>query len=320
MKAVTVSTDDVERARTEVGRVFCPHRLTPQAGVHRVRLRMTARRVGSVGIIDLDYGQAVRIRPAPLETFYLVQVPLHGSTVVRHADRCVTSTPDLASVLSPDDPSDMYWSEGAPHRIFYADRHAVDRELGRLLGRPAGDPVRFDVGMAMDTPTARAWTRGVDFLADELAQAAGESLFDHPEVAVRFEQSLLSKLLLTHRHSYSDLLAEPAGHRSPGRLVRRACALIRDHHDEALTVGDVAEALGVGVRTLQECFRREAQTTPTAYLRACRLDAVQRALCTADPGASVTALAVRHGFTHLGRFAGEYRSRFGESPSTTLRR
>lgn len=284
MKAVTVSTDDVERARTEVGRIFCPHRLTPQPGVHRVRLRMTARRVGGVGIIDLDYGQAVRIRPDPLETFYLVQIPLHGSTVVRHADRSVTSTPDLASVLSPDDPSDMSWSAGAPHRIFYADRHAVDRELGRLLGRPAHGPVRFDVGMAMDTPTARAWTRGVNFLADELAHAAGESLFDHPEVAGRFEQSLLSKLLLTQRHSHSDLLAEPAGHRSPGRLVRRACALIRDHHDEALTVGDVAEALGVSVRTLQECFRREAQTTPTAYLRACRLDAVHRALCAADPG------------------------------------
>jgi AraC-like DNA-binding protein len=320
MNAVTVSTDDIERARAEVERVFCPHRLTPQPGVHRVRLRMTARRAGGVGIIDLDYGRAVRIRPAPLETFYLVQIPLHGSTVVRHAGRTVTSTPDLASVLSPDDASDMHWSEGSPHRIFYAGRDAVDRELTRLLGRPVDDPVRFDVGMAMDTPTAQAWLRGVDFLAGELAQAAGSSLFDHAEVAGRFEQALLGKLLLTHRHSHSDLLAEPAHHRSPGRLVRRACALIRDHHDEALTVVDVAEALGVSVRTLQDCFRRELQTTPTAYLRAYRLDAVHRALCAADPGASVTTVAVRHGITHLGRFAGEYRKRFGESPSTTLRR
>lgn len=102
--------------------------------------------------------------------------------------------------------------------------------------------------------------------------------------------------------------------------MRRACALIRDHHDEALTVEDVAEALGVSARTLQDCFRREIQTTPTAYLRTCRLDAVHRALAAADPGTSVTELAVRHGFTHLGRFAGRYRARFGESPSTTLRR
>ncbi|WP_084757338.1 hypothetical protein [Micromonospora cremea] len=63
MVAVTVRTDDVEHARAEVGRVFCPHRLTPQAGVRDVRLRMAARRVAGVGIIDLDYGQAVWIQP-----------------------------------------------------------------------------------------------------------------------------------------------------------------------------------------------------------------------------------------------------------------
>ena len=319
MNAVTVSTDDIERARTEVGRVFCPHRLTPQLGVHRVQLRMTARRLGGIGIIDLDYGQAVRIRPAPLETFYLVQIPLRGGTVVRHGGHTVDSTPALASVLSPDDASDMHWSEGSPHRIFYADRHAVDRELARLLGGPVDAPVRFDVGMSTTTSAAKAWLRGVDFFADELSQSADECLLDHPQVAGRFEQGLLSKLLLTHRHSYSDLLTRPAHLGSPGRLVRRACVLIQDHHDEALTVADVAEALGVSVRALQDCFRRELQTTPTAYLRACRLDAVHRALSVADPAESVTTLAVRHGFTHLGRFAGEYRARFGESPSTTLR-
>ncbi|MFG1914780.1 helix-turn-helix transcriptional regulator [Micromonospora sp. NPDC048898] len=107
---------------------------------------------------------------------------------------------------------------------------------------------------------------------------------------------------------------------NPGRLVRRACALIADHHAEALTVGDVAEALRVSVRTLQDCFRRELRTTPTAYLRSCRLDAAQRSLRAAEPGVSVTTVALRHGFVHLGRFATEHRSRFGESPAETLRR
>ncbi|MGI5520273.1 AraC family transcriptional regulator [Micromonospora sp. CA-259024] len=316
---MTVRTDDVERARAEVGRGFCPHRLMPQAGVRSVQLRMAARRVGGVGVIDLDYGQAVRIQPPALESFYLVQIPRAGSTMVRHAGHTVTSTPGVASVLSPYDASDMLWSEGSPHRIFYADRRTVDRELARLLGRPVDDPVRFDIGMDMTTPTAQAWARGVAFLADELSQPTDASLFDHPQVADRFEQGLIGKLLLAHQHTHSDQLTEPAHHRAPGRLVRRACALISDHHGEALTVGDVAEALGVSVRTLQECFRRELRTTPTVYLRACRLDAVHRALRAAGPGVSVTTVALNHGFVHLGRFASDYRARFGESPSTTLR-
>nr|WP_161556718.1 AraC family transcriptional regulator [Micromonospora acroterricola] len=317
---MTVRTRDVEHARVEVGRVFCPHRLTPQSGVRSVQLRMAARRVGGVGVIDLDYGQAVRIQPDPLETFYLIQIPRAGHATVQHAGHSATSTPDVASVLSPYDASDMHWSAASPHRIFYADRQAVDRELARLLGHPVDGRVRFDVGMAMTTTAAKAWARGVDFLADELSQPMDASLLDHPQVAARFEQALIGKLLLAHRHTCSDLLAAPAHHPTPGRLVRRACELIRDHHGEALTVGDVAEALRVSVRTLQDCFRRELGTTPTAYLRACRLDAAHRALQAAGPGVSVTTVALQHGFVHLGRFASDYRARFGESPSTALRR
>jgi AraC-like DNA-binding protein len=34
----------------------------------------------------------------------------------------------------------------------------------------------------------------------------------------------------------------------------------------------------------------------------------------------VTAVALRWGFGHLGQFAADYRARFGELPSETLRR
>jgi AraC-like DNA-binding protein len=36
--------------------------------------------------------------------------------------------------------------------------------------------------------------------------------------------------------------------------------------------------------------------------------------------ASITDIAYRFGFTHLGRFAAYYKKRFGVSPSATLRR
>jgi AraC-like DNA-binding protein len=320
MDVVKVRTHDVERARAEVGRVFCPHRLVPQSGARTVELRLGARKVGGVGVIDLDYASPVRIQPRPLETFYLVQMPRQGSAVVRHAGRTAVSTAETASVLSPQDASDMQWSRATPHRIFYVLRTSLDRELERLLGRPVDDPVRFEVGMPMTTAAGQAWRRGVDFLADELAQAGDASLFDHPAVARRFEEAVVGKLLLTHRHNYTDALERPTPHPAPGRLARRACALMKEHHDEQLTVGDVAEALGVSVRTLQECFRSEFGSTPMTYLRTCRLDAAHQALRDAEPGASVTTIALQHGFAHMGRFASEYRARFGETPSATLRR
>ena len=46
----------------------------------------------------------------------------------------------------------------------------------------------------------------------------------------------------------------------------------------------------------------------------------RRELLRSPSGASVTEIAVRFGFTHFGRFSSAYRARYGESPSTTLRR
>jgi transcriptional regulator GlxA family with amidase domain len=59
-----------------------------------------------------------------------------------------------------------------------------------------------------------------------------------------------------------------------------------------------------------------------SYLRQHRLDLVHDELRRVDPatGAKVTDVALRYGFAHTGRFAASYRERFGESPSTTLRR
>lgn len=319
MDSVTLTTGDVERARIEVGRIFCPHRLTLRTA-RPVELRLAARGLGELGVVDLDYGSAVLVQPEPLASFYLVQMPYRGSGVVRHAGRSTVVTAGTAAVISPQELYDKEWSAGTPHRIVYVRRSSVECELRRLLGRPVQGPVRFETGVPTTTPRARAWRRGVDFLAAEMAGAGGASFAGHPEIARRFSEALVGQLLVTHRHNYSAELSAPVVHCRPGRLVRRARALIGDHHSEPLTVGDIAEALGVSVRSLQECFRRELDCTPTAYLRACRLDTVHRVLCAAGPRTSVTDVAVRSGFVHMGRFAAEYRARFGEFPSATLRR
>jgi len=103
------------------------------------------------------------------------------------------------------------------------------------------------------------------------------------------------------------------------------CRAAREYVEDRLaadvvpTIVDICSLLGVSERTLQYAFRTYVDMAPLAYLRLCRLNKVRATLRASDPLlTTVTAIAMRFGFLHLGRFASEYRRMFGETPSATL--
>jgi AraC-like DNA-binding protein len=104
------------------------------------------------------------------------------------------------------------------------------------------------------------------------------------------------------------------------RSVRRALDLMCAEPGRVLTLGELAAIAGVSPRTLQRQFRTFLGETPQAALRAIRLERARRDLLRASRMTTVADVALRCGFLHLGRFSVEYRGRYGEKPSQTLRR
>ncbi len=104
------------------------------------------------------------------------------------------------------------------------------------------------------------------------------------------------------------------------RAVRRALDLIKEESGSGISIADIAAYAGVPRRSLQRQFRQHFGKTIIAVLRDHRFQHARRELLRSEPTASVSEIAVRSGFTHLARFSAEYRRRYNELPSATLRR
>jgi len=130
----------------------------------------------------------------------------------------------------------------------------------------------------------------------------------------------VSRALLGLYRLQAESLPLGYGERRNARL-RAAVDHIHEFAHLPLTVSDIAQAADLSVRGLQESFQRSLDRTPMQYLREVRLRRAHDDLLRATPAqVSVAEVAARWGFTHMGRFSGEYLRRFGEYPKHTLRR
>ncbi len=148
----------------------------------------------------------------------------------------------------------------------------------------------------------------------EACIAAGRSgAFSHHLVRTLWATRLL--------HLLVQALADPAlpgGHPAPAgrtRSVWRALVAMRDHLDEDMDLEAIGRMTGMSARTLQIACKHIVDLSPIRLLRIERLTRARSALLHSD--AHVTEIALRCGFNHLGRFSGEYRRLFGESPRDT---
>jgi AraC-like DNA-binding protein len=262
----------------------------------------------------------VQIAPQPYSTFYLIQIPLVGRARVFMKGHEVYQDEYTATVADPDSAPTMHWRDSRTAQLLVRiDREALNRQLGRMLGRPPENRLAFATAMDLRSAEAQSWLNTIDLMRRD---AEGVEMLRLPAVAQHIAQLVMSQLLMTQPNDWSEELSAAPGDclLITPRPIRRAEELIVRNARGPLAIEDIAETVGVSVRSLQEGFRRFLDTTPSARLREARLCGVRAELAAADPTTtSVTEIATQWGFWHLGRFSVTYRERWGVSPSTTLR-
>jgi len=121
--------------------------------------------------------------------------------------------------------------------------------------------------------------------------------------------------LLQHNYRTGLLAKKETTH---PRVVLLAEEFMRANADLPITIEMLAKEVGCSGRALHSLFRQVRDTTPISALRDIRLEKARSELLS--DATSVTACAIKWGFTNLGRFAKAYEAKFLEKPSETLQR
>ncbi len=307
-------TQDLDEAIDAVTKVYCPHtiRVTGQACKLDVVLEVT--RPTSQPLVELSYGVPVAIDAGNFPRLFLMMHCAQGSASTSQENQSTAWHRGQTVPFSAGLDTQLRFDRSFVQKAIRLDVDKLETLCARWLGHPLDAPLRFELRPFAEG-FEQIWNRTLSYLwfMDE----CGANLSGPAKASL--DEFLLTLLLHHHRHNYSDEMAETEAVPVPG-LIRRAERYMADNVGTGITVSDVAAHLGVSVRSLQSGFRQWRDVTPNSHLRKVRLQVARDELLRVDGEVNVTAVALRHGFAHLGRFSAQYQAAFGEPPSATLRR
>ncbi|MDT7704785.1 MAG: hypothetical protein QOG20_392 [Pseudonocardiales bacterium] len=313
-------TEDPRQAADLLGRALSPASLTLgdvdanrfAASLHGVRLR-------DVSLLHLDLGIAATLDIPAMGPYFAVHMPTNGRALCTHDGRTFEANPVRAVVTSPGMSLTMRFAYDSPQLVLRIEQEALVRHLTRMIGGSLSHPIFFDPELDLTTDAAMRWTGAIQLVHTEVFYEG--SLVQRGQGIGSLEELLMSTLLLlqpSNHHAQLVLPSEQTGR----RVVREALDYIEAHLADKVTMADIARNVHMSIRAVQQGFHEELGTTPMLYLRDRRLERARADLTDGLPsdGMTVTEVAERWGFHHLGGFAVLYRKRWGESPSETLRR
>jgi AraC-like DNA-binding protein len=269
--------------------------------LHFVWMLRCSENLPRVGHYALAPGRAViSFRTQPGSGLFVAGSEMHLHNVIRHSDaqEYFRRSSGFASYGSMSVPIEGIASVGAV--------------AGCDLMPPR------DMRSHTPEPSALAKLRDLHAAAGQLAEHA-PAVIDHPEAAHGLEQALIEAMVGCL--GTGQIGEDRSALRQHNLIMRRFRAAVEEKPDQAIFIPELCTAIGVSHRTLQVCCQEQLGVSPKRYLLLRRMHLARRELRDSAPNATtVTEVAARYGFWEFGRFAGEYKSLFGELPSITLAR
>ncbi|MBY5359991.1 AraC family transcriptional regulator [Rhizobium leguminosarum] len=270
-----------------------------------------------VTVADCTYEGTILIRREAPSNRMIVFLPMAGHASFEGMREQIYSVPARGTILEAGRAAGARLFGPRRHFGLFVDQAKITSHLTHMFERTISGDVDFHPHIDLTTGPGLVLQQLVSSLHRGLS--GNGPLQRSPLAASSLCDAAIYLLLETCPNRYSNELALPAPAPAP-RHVKWAIDFMQEHIAEPISLNDIAIAAKVSVRTLQQGFRQFRDTTPMSYLQELRMVAAHRDLLESDARQAIADVALRWGFTHLGRFAAEYRKRFGQLPSQTLKR
>jgi len=311
-------TESIREAGSLLSRALAPGWITVHEDVSGFAATMHGVRLRNVSMLYLDLHVRSTLEIPALGRYFAVHMPMNGRAACTHSGHEFEANTIMALVTSPTTSLTMQFDDDSPQLLIRIEEQALLDYLTRLRGRRLSGPLVFHPEFDLASDVAVRWHAAVQLLHTEVYHAGSLVQLGHGISGI--EELLMNSLLHIQPSNYHEEFMRPVT--DPGRrVVQEAISYIDAHLAEQITMESIARNVHMSVRSIQQGFREELGQSPMTYVRDQRLERVHAELADALPsdGVTVTDVATRWGFNHLGSFAVEYRKRWGMTPSETLR-
>ena len=308
---------DLDEVRERVASFYCPHSLYLKSARGGLDTRHHRVSFGHISFNYLSYGADVSVVPGEFERFYMIELPLSGAACINYGKNSVRSEASTGAVVSPTQSVSSEWSGDARRLMVQIDRDIMERYATSILGHPLKYPLDFDLELDLSCGIGRGLRGYVEYITRQVNE---DNYFDKYHLVRRqVVRSILAMLLNGQANTYSKEIKAVEMPGAP-RHIQRAYDYIMDHYDEDIGIDDIIKVSGISARSLFAGFKRYKGVSPMMALKARRLQAVHDDLKLMGPDGTITRIAYKWGFSHMGNFARDYQKMFGELPSETVQK
>jgi AraC family ethanolamine operon transcriptional activator len=222
---------------------------------------------------------------------------------------------EVGSIAVMSDRNDIDYRTLSNHELLNinVNNHLLNRYLVATTHRPIGELVYDyrlwstpDMLHVVTVPTMNALVSSLLVRSSPLEDARSSQYIEH--------------LVLDALFGALNPPERAASNSVRRRIARVAESYLREQLTEPVSIMDLCELTGASKRTLHLAFLECFGMSPKQLLTYMRLNGARRDLWSSDGSMSVTDIAMKWGFFHLGRFSIRYREMFGEAPMEALRR